>query len=229
MEALNTTASRFVQLVLLFIIAVSSLSCSPSSRALRALNNGDPSTFCSLSYENRESEAESANNLGKCYEEGIGGYNQSLKEALSWYNVAASKGVDVAAQNLVRLGATVPQSYYAAKQAEEERQAKLRNIIGGLVGVAAAGAAAYYASKSASASSNTDGYPATANTFVPRTSFQGCCSYHDGIYELQNGMKVCSSTRQILCNDGTWSPECTSNWMTAECVWRQGVYLCECS
>ena len=185
----------------LIFVSVFLYACSPSQRAMNALEAGDQCEFCRISAESVDSDHSSINNLGVCYDHGWCGYVKDRSKAISHFWLAARWGIAKAIENLALYGIAAPQPDLKIAKEQEERAAfgKLfaAALIAGLTAVAA---------KNAPPSSNYQAYQPPP--IIDNDDLQGCCSWHQGISRDILNNPRCHFTGMVLCKDFQPSPSC---------------------
>jgi hypothetical protein len=188
--------------IILSLIFIS--GCSPSQRALNALNKGDQCEFCKISLDNKDTDPYSYNNLGICHENGWCNFIKDRAIAINSYTMAARWGIQQAGNNLTRLGVTVP---VADLKIAKDRQNNA--VLGGIIAAALVGGLLAVAGHNSRSGGTGNNYQVPS--VFPDDDLQGCCAWHNGISRGMLNQPNCHFTGMVLCKDFQPSPTCKCN------------------
>jgi TPR repeat protein len=176
-------------------------ACSPSQRAINALNAGNQCEFCRISAESTDSDYYSINNLGLCHENGWCGYTKDSTKAIELYTLAARWGVPTAIDNLAVHGITAPHQDLKIGKEQQNLEA-----FGKLLAVTIVAGLTVAAAKNAPPANNRQAYQPVQ--LADNDDLQGCCSWHQGISRDVFNNPLCHYTGKVLCKDFQPSPTC---------------------
>lgn len=186
----------------LVALILSAQACYSNRQLARmAFSAQDYCTFCDISAKTTAEIPESNYGLGQCYENGWCGYTKDKKKAIEYYTYGARWGLGDPIDSLNRLKQPIPSADYAEMEIRQiENQKKNMAILGAVV---LAGAAVYAASRNGGGGGGGYACPQRAGGY----SFQGCCSWHDGIEHDYSGCPMCFAGA-IKCQDGWTDSSC---------------------